>query len=183
MSINHIKSHAMALAFIFQIDWNQIFQMRYCTLLEVKRLQKYKRSKLEVDKKLPTQPDSSPLHPGSGWSGRFFSTSNFDLWYFCSLLTYLLWKNWLLSVWRFKAKIMVWLLMWFMFAQSTLISYHTEVFVKTDVGCTYLDYFHQSKIDLKHCTHSFIHCGHKRSMKLIWYFLMLYMSCFINYWA
>ena len=31
---------------------------------------------------------------------------------------------------------MAWLLKWFMFAQSTLISYHTEAFVKTEVGCT-----------------------------------------------
>ena len=154
----------------------------------MKRLQKYQRSKLEVGKKLPTRPVSNLVHSGPGWSGRFFFTSNFDLWYFCSLLTYkdvqyLVWKIWLISVWRMKARAMKWLLTRFIFAQTTLISYHTEVFVKTEVGCTYLDYFHQSKIDLKRCAHSFIHCGHKRSMKLIWYFLMLYMSCFINYWA
>ena len=72
---------------------------------------------------------------------RIFSTSNFDLWYFCSLLTYksvqyLIWKIWFISVWRLKARAMAWLLTWFMFAQSTLISYHTEAFVKTEVGCT-----------------------------------------------
>ena len=33
---------------------------------------------------------------------------------------------------------MVWLLTWFIIAQSTLISYHTEAFVKTEVGCTVL---------------------------------------------
>ena len=32
-NINNIKSHAIALAFILQIDMNQIFHMRYCTLL------------------------------------------------------------------------------------------------------------------------------------------------------
>ena len=78
---------------------------------------------------------------GPGWSGRFFSTSNFDLWYFCSLLTYkdvqyLVWKIWFISVWRMKAKVLLWLLTWFIFARSTLISYHTEAFVKTEVGCT-----------------------------------------------
>ena len=35
-----------------------------------------------------------------------------------------------------KAKAMAWLLTWFMIAQSTLISYHTEAFVKTEVACT-----------------------------------------------
>ena len=82
------------------------------------------------------------------FSGNFLSTSNFDLWYFCSLLTYksvqyLIWKIWFISVWRLKARAMAWLLTWFMFAQSTLISYHTEAFVKTEVGCTV-----KKKIDL-----------------------------------
>ena len=94
-----------------------------------------------MEKKLPTQPDSRLMRPGPGWSGRFFSTSNFDLWYFCSLLTYkdiqyLIWKIWFISVWRLKAKVMAWLLTWFIFAQSTLISYHTEAFFKTEVDCT-----------------------------------------------
>ena len=58
------------------------------------------------------------MHRGPGWSGRFFLTSNFDLWYFCSLLTYksiqyLIWKIWLISVWRMKAKVLLWLLIWF----------------------------------------------------------------------
>ena len=35
-----------------------------------------------------------------------------------------------------KAKAIASLLMLYMFAQSTLISYHTEAFVKTEVGCT-----------------------------------------------
>ena len=38
----------MALAFNLQTDINQTFQMRYCPLLQVKRLQKYQRSKLEL---------------------------------------------------------------------------------------------------------------------------------------
>ena len=115
--------------------------MSYCLLLWEKRLQKYQRSKLEVRKKLPTRPVSNPMHSGPGWSGRFFSTSNFDLWYFCSLLTYkdvqyLVWKIWLISVWRMKAKVFLWLLTWFIFAQRTLILYNTEAFVKTEVGPT-----------------------------------------------
>ena len=117
--------------------------MRYCTFLYVKRLQKYQRSKLEVDKELPTRPDSSSMRPQSGCYGRFFSTSNFDLWYFCSLLTYkdvqyLIWKIWFIFDRRMKARAMAWLSMWFMFAQNTLISYHTEAFVKTKVACTVL---------------------------------------------
>ena len=77
----------------------------------------------------------------SGWVGNFLSTSNFDLWFFCSLLIfkdvhYLIWKIWLMSVWRMKAKAMAWLLTWFMMAQITLISYRTEAFVKTEVACT-----------------------------------------------
>ena len=31
---------------------------------------------------------------------------------------------------------MAWLLTWFIFTQSTLISYHAEAFVKTEVACT-----------------------------------------------
>ena len=49
---------------------------------------------------------------------------------------YLIWKIWFMSVWRLKAKVMAWLLTWFISAQNTLISYHTEAFVKTEVGCT-----------------------------------------------
>ena len=102
---------------------------------------KYQRSKLEVEKNLPDQPGPGHISLESGWVGNFLSTSNFDLWYFCSLLTYksvqyLIWKIWFISVWRLKARAMAWLLTWFMFAQSTLISYHTEAFVKTEVGCT-----------------------------------------------
>ena len=36
--------------------------------------------------------------------------------------------------WQFL--IDLWLLTWFMLAQSTLISHHTEAFVQTEVGCT-----------------------------------------------
>ena len=69
---NQVKSHFMALAFNLQTDINQIFQMRYCPLLLVKKLQKYQRSKLEVGKKSPTQPVSYPMHSGPGCSGFFF---------------------------------------------------------------------------------------------------------------
>ena len=33
-NIIHVKIHAMALGFILQTDMNQVFQMRYCTLLQ-----------------------------------------------------------------------------------------------------------------------------------------------------
>ena len=36
-------------------ELNHIFQMRYCTPLYIKRLQKYERSNLEVEKNLPDQ--------------------------------------------------------------------------------------------------------------------------------
>ena len=81
------------------------------------------------------------MHLGPAEPADFLSTSNFDLWYFWSLLTYknlqyLIWKIWFTSGWKMKAKAMARLLTWFMIAQSTLISYHTEAFVKTDVACT-----------------------------------------------
>ena len=61
----------------------------------------------------------------------FFSTSNFDLSYFCSLLIYkdaqyLIWKFWFIPLWSLKPKAVVWLLTGSMLGQSTPISYHTE---------------------------------------------------------
>ena len=69
--------------------------------------------------------------PGPAKSADFLLDSNFDLWYFCSLLTYkdvqyLIWKIWFISVWSLKSKAVVWLLTGFMFDQSTLILHHTE---------------------------------------------------------
>ena len=82
-------------------------------------------------KNLPVQP--SPRASGSRLAelAIFFATSNFDLKYFCNLLTYknvqyLIWKIWFISVWSLKPKAVVWLLTGFMLGQSTLISYHTE---------------------------------------------------------
>ena len=46
-----------------------------------------------------------------------------------------------------KPKVIVWLLTWFIFAQSTLISYHTEAFFKTEVDCTVL---HQMSMNVNH---------------------------------
>ena len=82
-------------------------------------------------RKLPTRPNSNQMHPGPAEPADFLSTSNFDLWYFCSLLTYkdaqyLIWKIWFISVWSLKPKAVVWLLIGFMLSQSTPISYHTE---------------------------------------------------------
>ena len=115
VKINHVKSHAMILAFSLQTDMNQIHQMRYCTSLHVKRLQKYQRSKLEVEKNLPDQPGPKCIGFETGRVGNFLPTSNFDLWYFCSLFIYksgqyLIWKIWFISVWRLKSKVMAWLL-------------------------------------------------------------------------
>ena len=63
-----------------QIHIIKIFQIRYWTLILVKGLQKYQRSKLEVEK------TSTGLAPGrrrislkSSRVGNFYSTSNFDL--------------------------------------------------------------------------------------------------------
>ena len=82
-------------------------------------------------KNLPVQP--APRASGSRLAelAIFFATSNFDLKYFCNLLTYknvqyLIWKIWFISVWSLKPKAVVWLLTGFMLGQSTLISYHTE---------------------------------------------------------
>ena len=82
-------------------------------------------------RKLLIWPNSTLMHPGSAEPADFLSTSNFDLWYFCSLLIYkdaqyLIWKIWFISVWSLKPKAVVWLLTGFMLGQSTLISYHTE---------------------------------------------------------
>ena len=118
--------------------------MRYCTSLQVKRLQKYQRSKLKVEKNPPDQPGPGCIDLKSGWVGNFLLTSNFELWYFCSLLTYkseqyLMLMIWSISIWRLKAMAMAWLLMLFMFALiSYPISYHTEAFVQTEVCCTVL---------------------------------------------
>ena len=71
------------------------------------------------------------MHPEPAGLADFLSTSNFDLWYFCSLLTYkdaqyLIWKIWFIYVWSQRHKAVVWLLTGFMLGQSTPISYHTE---------------------------------------------------------
>ena len=113
----------------------------------IKGLQKYQWSKLEIEKNLPDQPGPRRISLESGWISNFLTTSNFELWYFCSLLTYkdmqyLIWKIWFISVWRLKARGIVWLLTWFVFTQSTLsISYHTEACVKTEVGGTVHTHF------------------------------------------
>ena len=86
-------------------------------------MQRYQRSKLEVDKNWWLGQIRDWCTRGPRDLADFFSTSSFDLWYFCSLLTYkgvqyLIWKIWLISIWILKAKVMAWLLTWFIFAQS-----------------------------------------------------------------
>ena len=77
----------------------------------------------------------------------FFETSNFDLKYFCSLLTYkiikyLIWKIRFISVWSQKPKAVMWLLTCVILAKSTPISYHTEksgcIFFAVAVEMTFL---------------------------------------------
>ena len=65
-------------------------------------------SKLNFDSSLIDK-KSAPGALGSRWAALaiFFATSNFDLKYFCSLLTYkdaqyFIWKIWFISVWRQK---------------------------------------------------------------------------------
>ena len=48
---------------------------------------KISEAKVEGRKNLPDQPGPGRLSLESGWVSNFLSTSNFDLWYFCSLLT------------------------------------------------------------------------------------------------
>ena len=86
---------------------------------------------------------SQPV-PGSSGSRSaalaiFLATSNFDLIYFISLLTYknvkyLIWKIWFISLWNLKPKAVVWLLTGFMLGQSTPVSYHIEA-----NGCIFFD--------------------------------------------
>ena len=59
---------------------------------------------MEVEKNLPEQPDRGRIGLESGRVGNSLSTSNFDLWYFFSLLIYknvyyLIWKILFISVW------------------------------------------------------------------------------------
>ena len=82
--------------------------MRYCAFLMVNRLQKYKRSKLEVDKNLPVQLGPGMLDSNQAESATFFLTSHFDLKYFCSLLQEL---NFM-STWSQKPKASAWLLIY-----------------------------------------------------------------------
>ena len=96
---------------------------------------------MEVGKNMPDQLGRGCIRLESGRVGNPLSTSNFDLWYFFSLLTYknvqyFIWKIWFISFWKQESKAIAWLLTWVMSAQSNPISYHTEAFVKIEVGCT-----------------------------------------------
>ena len=102
--------------------------MHSCRLIGCKNI---KGQSWRLIKNLPVQPLPGSSGSRSAALAIFFATSNFDLKYFCSLLTYknvkyLIWKIWFISVWSLKPKAEVWLLTGFMLGQSTLISYHTE---------------------------------------------------------
>ena len=68
-NIKHIKSHATALDLWFQTDINQIFQMSYFSLFQVKRLQKCLRSKKNL-----------LVQPGSRRSCRIGPSWQFSVW-------------------------------------------------------------------------------------------------------
>ena len=52
---------------------------------------------MEVEKNLPEQPDRGRISLESGRVANSLTTSNFDLWYFFSLLTY---KNVQYLIWK-----------------------------------------------------------------------------------
>ena len=86
------------------------------------RGQSWKSKKISAE-----QPGSNPC--GHGWPcwQIFFSSSNFDLWYLCSLLTkinvwYLIWKIYFVFVWRTKPKAFERILRYVIFAQIRPIS-------------------------------------------------------------
>ena len=72
-------------------------------------------------------PGSNPCACGRPRWQIFFSSSNFDLWYLCSLLTkinvwYLIWKIYLVFVWRTKSKAFERVLRYVILAQGNPIS-------------------------------------------------------------
>ena len=98
--------------------WIRSFKLpsRYFSLMQVKRLQKYQRSKLEVEKDPTESADLRHVSVELDQVGNFIFTSKFELWYFCSLSTYkdvkyLIWKILFTSVWRQNFKAMAWLLL------------------------------------------------------------------------
>ena len=126
--LTYIESHITALGVCLLKDMNLIFQMRCFTFLQVQRLQKYKKSKLEVEKKIATSARIDTNLPRAGPNSHFFISKS-DLIYLCNFLTcknlkYLIWKIWFKSFWREKAKVVAWLLMCIMLAEITPILYY-----------------------------------------------------------
>ena len=85
----------------------------------------------EVHKNLLFQPTPCASVSRRAELAIFFSTSNFDLRYFCSVLAYkniqhLIWKIWFISIWSQKPNTTTLLFTYFMLAQGTPISYHIE---------------------------------------------------------
>ena len=109
--------------------------MRYWTLLLVKGPQKYQRSKLEVERK-SARVSRDPRAAVSNLAELmiFLLSSNFDLWYFCSLLIYksaqyLIWKIYFIPVWSQILREPFCLLGSFKLSQSTPILPHRRAFV------------------------------------------------------
>ena len=85
-NITHIKSYTTAFGFWLQTGMNQIFQISY--IVHCCSLRGYKNiwgQSSRSNEKLLTQPN---LNLGLAEPTDFLWTSNFDLWYFCSPLTY-----------------------------------------------------------------------------------------------
>ena len=76
-NIYHVKSHAMTLAFSLQTDLsNELLHLLGCKNIRGQR----KTSARSAGPRY--------INLKSGWVGNILSTNNFDLWYFCSFITY-----------------------------------------------------------------------------------------------
>ena len=108
--INHVKSYAMALAFILQTDMNQIFKWGTVHSCRSRGWKNIRGQSWRSIRNCRLSQIRNWCIQGPADLANSFLTSNFDLWYFCSLLTYkdvqyLIWKIWLISAWRLEAKV------------------------------------------------------------------------------
>ena len=114
-NIIHIKRHAMVLNFSLQKIWNRSLKWgtvhscrsRGCKNIRGQSWRSIRNCRLSQILDWCTWGQADLTY--------FFLTSNFKVWYFCSLLTYrdveyLIWKICFISVRRLKAKVKEWLL-------------------------------------------------------------------------
>ena len=120
--------------FVFLSPNRYEFELSYEVLMY---LQKYLSSKLEVKGKSAGSAGSQRIGVESCQVGNFLDLKYFySLFLTCKNAKNLIWKIWLIYVWRQKHKGVAWLLLSPMLAQSTPISYHTKSLVKTKVMST-----------------------------------------------